>query len=86
MVLKPAEQTPISILVMLEMIADLVPAGVINILNGYGEEIGQALASSDRIAKIAFTGSTAVGHLILGNAARNLIPSTVELGGKSPNI
>jgi aldehyde dehydrogenase len=85
-VLKPAEQTPISILVMLEMIADLIPAGVINILNGYGEEIGHALASSDRIAKIAFTGSTAVGHLILGNAAKNLIPSTVELGGKSPNI
>ncbi len=85
-VLKPAEQTPISILVMMEMIADLLPAGVVNILNGYGEEIGQALASSDRIAKIAFTGSTAVGHLILGNAAKNLIPSTVELGGKSPNI
>ncbi|CAA0123517.1 Long-chain-aldehyde dehydrogenase [Halioglobus japonicus] len=85
-VLKPAEQTPISILVLMEMIADLVPPGVINILNGYGEEIGQALASSNRIAKIAFTGSTAVGHLILANAAKTLIPSTVELGGKSPNI
>jgi aldehyde dehydrogenase len=85
-VLKPAEQTPTSILVMMEMIADLLPAGVVNVLNGYGEEIGQALASSDRIAKIAFTGSTAVGHLILANAARTLIPSTVELGGKSPNI
>ncbi|MFV8816812.1 aldehyde dehydrogenase family protein [Haliea sp. E17] len=85
-ILKPAEQTPTSILVMMEMIADLLPAGVVNILNGYGEEIGQALASSDRIAKIAFTGSTAVGHIILANAAKNLIPSTVELGGKSPNI
>ena len=85
-VLKPAEQTPSSILVMMEMIADLLPAGVVNIVNGYGEEIGQALASSDRIAKIAFTGSTAVGHLILANAAKTLIPSTVELGGKSPNV
>jgi aldehyde dehydrogenase len=85
-VLKPAEQTPTSILVMMEMIADLLPAGVVNVINGYGEEIGQALASSDRIAKIAFTGSTAVGHLILANAAKTLIPSTVELGGKSPNI
>jgi aldehyde dehydrogenase len=85
-VLKPAEQTPASILVMMEMIADLLPAGVVNIVNGYGEEIGQALASSDRIAKIAFTGSTAVGHLILANAAKTLIPSTVELGGKSPNV
>ncbi len=85
-VLKPAEQTPVSILVLMEMIADLLPAGVVNIVNGYGEEVGQALASSDRIAKIAFTGSTAVGHLILANAAKTLIPSTVELGGKSPNI
>ena len=85
-VLKPAEQTPTSILVLLEMIADLLPAGVVNVLNGYGAEIGQALASSDRIAKIAFTGSTAVGHIILSNAAKTLIPSTVELGGKSPNI
>ena len=85
-VLKPAEQTPTSILVMMEIIGDLLPPGTVNILNGYGEEIGQALASSDRIAKIAFTGSTAVGHLILANAAKTLIPSTVELGGKSPNI
>ena len=85
-VLKPAEQTPVSILVLMELIADLLPPGVVNVLNGYGEEIGQALASSDRIAKIAFTGSTAVGHLILANAAKTLIPSTVELGGKSPNI
>jgi aldehyde dehydrogenase len=85
-ILKPAEQTPASVLVLMEMIGDLLPPGVVNILNGYGEEIGQALASSDRIAKIAFTGSTAVGHLILANAAKTLIPSTVELGGKSPNI
>ncbi len=85
-ILKPAEQTPVSILVLMEMIADLLPPGVVNILNGFGEEIGQALASSDRIAKIAFTGSTAVGHLILANAAKTLIPSSVELGGKSPNI
>jgi aldehyde dehydrogenase len=85
-ILKPAEQTPTSILVLMEMIADLLPPGTVNVLNGYGEEIGQALASSDRIAKIAFTGSTAVGQIILANAARSLIPSTVELGGKSPNI
>ena len=71
-VLKPAEQTPTSVLVMLEMVADLLPPGVINVLNGYGEEVGQALASSDRIAKIAFTGSTAVGHIILANAAKTL--------------
>ncbi|MEP4146546.1 MAG: aldehyde dehydrogenase family protein [Halioglobus sp.] len=85
-VLKPAEQTPASILVLMEIIGDLLPDGVVNVVNGYGEEIGQALASSDRIAKIAFTGSTAVGHLILANAAKTLIPSTVELGGKSPNV
>jgi aldehyde dehydrogenase len=85
-VLKPAEQTPASILVLMEVIGDLLPAGVLNVLNGYGAEIGQALASSHRIAKIAFTGSTAVGHLILANAAKTLIPSSVELGGKSPSI
>ena len=85
-ILKPAEQTPTSILVMMELIADLIPPGVVNILNGYGAEIGNALACSSRIAKIAFTGSTAVGQLVLENAARSLIPSTVELGGKSPNI
>ena len=85
-VLKPAEQTPVSILVLIEIIGDLLPAGVLNVLNGYGAEIGHALASSSRIAKIAFTGSTAVGHLILANAAKTLSPSTVELGGKSPSI
>lgn len=85
-VLKPAEQTPTSILVLMEKIADLLPAGVINIVNGFGTEAGQALATSNRVAKLAFTGSTAVGHHILKCAAESLIPSTVELGGKSPNI
>ncbi|MCW8832516.1 MAG: aldehyde dehydrogenase [Colwellia sp.] len=85
-ILKPAEQTPASILVLMEIIADLLPNGVLNIVNGYGKEAGEALATSTRIAKIAFTGSTAVGGHILKCAAENLIPSTVELGGKSPNI
>ncbi|KFZ36048.1 aldehyde dehydrogenase [Shewanella mangrovi] len=85
-VLKPAEQTPASILVLMELIGDLLPAGVINIVNGIGEEAGQALATSKRIAKLAFTGSTPVGQHILRCAADLLIPSTVELGGKSPNI
>lgn len=85
-VMKPAEQTPASILVMMELIGDLLPAGVVNIVNGYGAEAGQALATSKRIAKIAFTGSTPVGSHILKCAAENIIPSTVELGGKSPNI
>merc|ERR1712169_25617 len=84
-VMKPAEQTPASILVLAELISDLLPAGVLNIVNGVGEEAGQALATSKRIAKIAFTGSTPVGQHILKCAADSLIPSTVELGGKSPN-
>ncbi|PAU89449.1 aldehyde dehydrogenase [Pseudomonas sp. WN033] len=85
-VLKPAEQTPLSILVFAELIADLLPPGVLNIVNGYGREAGEALATSKRIAKLAFTGSTPVGRHILKCAAENIIPSTVELGGKSPNI
>ena len=85
-VLKPAESTPISILVMMELIADLLPPGVLNIVNGYGREAGMPLASSKRIAKIAFTGSTATGRVIAQAAATNLIPATLELGGKSPNI
>ncbi|MCK5811243.1 MAG: aldehyde dehydrogenase [Cocleimonas sp.] len=85
-VLKPAEQTPLSITLLMEIIADLLPAGVINIVQGFGPEAGQALATSPRIAKLAFTGSTAVGKHILKCAADSLIPSTVELGGKSPNI
>lgn len=82
-VLKPAEQTPASILVLAELIGDLLPPGVLNVVNGYGKEAGQALATSKRIAKIAFTGSTPVGKHILHAAADNLIPATVELGGKS---
>ena len=85
-VLKPAESTPISIMVMCELIADLLPAGVLNVVNGFGREAGMPLASSKRIAKIAFTGSTATGRVIAQAAATNLIPATLELGGKSPNI
>ena len=85
-VLKPAESTPVSILVLAELIADLLPAGVLNIVNGMGREAGMPLASSKRIAKIAFTGSTATGRVIAQAAASNLIPATLELGGKSPNI
>jgi len=85
-VMKPAEQTPASILVLMELVGDLLPPGVLNIVNGVGEEAGQALATSDRIAKLAFTGSTPVGQHILRCAAETLIPSTVELGGKSPNV
>ncbi|MFN7724427.1 MAG: aldehyde dehydrogenase family protein [Rubrivivax sp.] len=85
-VLKPAESTPISILVLTELIADLLPPGVLNVVNGYGREAGMPLASSKRIAKIAFTGSTATGRVIAQAAANNLIPATLELGGKSPNI
>jgi aldehyde dehydrogenase len=85
-VLKPAEFTPISILILLEVIADLVPPGTINIVNGYGREVGAPLANSKRIAKIGFTGSTATGRAIAAAAASNLIPATLELGGKSPNI
>jgi len=85
-VLKPAEQTPVSILKLMEVIGDLLPPGVLNVVNGFGKEAGEALATSKRIAKIAFTGSTPVGSHILKCAADNIIPSTVELGGKSPNI
>ena len=85
-VLKPAEQTPASILVFAEVIADLLPPGVLNIVNGFGIEAGKPLASSQRISKIAFTGETGTGRLIMGYASQNLIPVTLELGGKSPNI
>jgi len=85
-VLKPAESTPISILLLADLIADLLPAGVLNIVNGYGREAGMPLATSKRINKIAFTGSTATGRVIAQAAATNLIPATLELGGKSPNI
>jgi len=85
-VIKPAEQTPASILVLIELIADLLPDGVINIVNGFGVEAGKPLASSNRIRKIAFTGETTTGRLIMQYASQNLIPVTLELGGKSPNI
>ncbi|WP_024888706.1 MULTISPECIES: aldehyde dehydrogenase [Luteimonas] len=85
-VLKPAEQTPASILVLMEVIGDLLPPGVLNVVNGFGLEAGKPLASSPRIAKIAFTGETTTGRLIMQYASQNLIPVTLELGGKSPNI
>jgi len=85
-VLKPAEQTPVSILVWAEIVGDLLPPGVLNIVNGFGLETGKPLASSNRIAKIAFTGETTTGRLISQYASQNLIPVTLELGGKSPNI
>ncbi|MGG4493122.1 aldehyde dehydrogenase [Brevibacillus reuszeri] len=85
-VLKPAEQTPASIMVLMELIGDLLPPGVVNVVNGFGLEAGKPLASSNRIAKIAFTGETTTGRLIMQYASQNIIPVTLELGGKSPNI
>ncbi|MEV0700002.1 aldehyde dehydrogenase [Saccharopolyspora sp. NPDC050389] len=85
-VLKPAEQTPASIHVLVDLIADLLPAGVLNVVNGFGVEAGKPLASSSRVRKVAFTGETTTGRLILQYASQNIIPVTVELGGKSPNI
>jgi aldehyde dehydrogenase len=85
-VLKPAEQTPASIHVLMDVVADLLPAGVLNIVNGFGVEAGKPLASSSRIRKIAFTGETTTGRLISQYASENLIPVTLELGGKSPNV
>ena len=85
-VVKPAEQTPASIMVMLELIDDVVPDGILNVVNGYGPEAGQPLASSERISKIAFTGETTTGRLIMQYASENIIPVTLELGGKSPNV
>ncbi len=85
-VVKPAEQTPTSILVLMEIIGDILPAGVLNIVNGFGIEAGKPLATSPKIAKVAFTGETTTGRLILQYASENIIPATMELGGKSPNI
>ncbi|GAA1188169.1 aldehyde dehydrogenase family protein [Brevibacterium paucivorans] len=85
-VLKPAEQTPASIMVLMEIVGDLLPPGVVNVVNGFGVECGKPLASNPRIAKIAFTGETTTGRLIMQYASQNLIPITLELGGKSPNI
>jgi len=85
-VLKPAEQTPASVLYLMSLIGDLLPAGVVNVVNGFGIEAGKPLASSNRIGKVAFTGETTTGRLIMQYASANLIPVTLELGGKSPNI
>src|ERR1700682_5012042 len=85
-VIKPAEQTPLSLLVLAELIQDILPPGVLNIVNGFGLEAGKPLASNPRIAKIAFTGETTTGRLIMQYASENIIPVTLELGGKSPNI
>jgi aldehyde dehydrogenase len=85
-VVKPAEQTPTSIMVLMELIADVVPPGVINVVTGFGVEAGKPLASSNRVAKVSFTGETTTGRLIMQYASENLIPVTMELGGKSPNI
>ena len=85
-VLKPAEQTPMSIMVLMDIIGDLLPPGVLNVVNGFGIEAGKPLAQNKRIAKIAFTGETTTGRLIMQYASKNLIPVTLELGGKSPNI
>ena len=85
-VLKPAEQTPTSILLLMELLADILPPGVLNVVNGFGAETGKPLASSNRIRKIAFTGETTTGRLIMQYASQNIIPVTLELGGKSPNI
>jgi len=85
-VMKPAEQTPWSLLKVMEVIADLLPAGVLNIVNGFGVEAGKPLASSSRVSKVAFTGETTTGRLIMQYASENLIPVTLELGGKSPNV
>lgn len=85
-VVKAAEQTPIAILVLMDLIKDVVPPGVINVVNGFGVEAGKPLAQSSRISKVAFTGETTTGRLIMQYASENIIPSTMELGGKSPNI
>jgi aldehyde dehydrogenase len=85
-VLKPAESTPISIMVMMELIGDILPPGVVNIVNGFGAELGRALVTNKKVAKAAFTGSTTTGRLVMQYATENIIPVTLELGGKSPNI
>ena len=85
-VLKPAEQTPMSIMTLMDLIGDILPPGVLNVVNGFGVEAGKPLAQNKRIAKIAFTGETTTGRLIMQYASENLIPVTLELGGKSPNI
>src|SRR6188768_129146 len=85
-VLKPAEQTPMSIMVLMDIIGDILPPGVLNVVNGFGVEAGKPLAQNKRISKVAFTGETTTGRLIMQYASENLIPVTLELGGKSPNV
>src|SRR5690606_22399455 len=85
-VLKPAESTPTSIMVLMEIIGDLIPPGVVNIVNGFGSELGQSFVTKPKAAKAAFTGSTATGRMVMQYATENIIPVTLELGGKSPNI
>lgn len=85
-IVKPAEQTPTSIMILMELIQDVLPAGVLNVVSGFGPEAGKPLATSPRIQKVAFTGETTTGRLIMQYASENLIPVTMELGGKSPNI
>ena len=85
-VLKPAESTPISIMVLMDVIEDLLPAGVINIVNGFGAELGRTLVTNPKVSKAAFTGSTATGRMVMQYATENIIPVTLELGGKSPNV
>lgn len=85
-VIKPAEQTPSSLMALMELIADILPPGVVNVVNGFGVEAGKPLASNPRVAKVAFTGETTTGRLIIQYASENIIPVTLELGGKSPNI
>ncbi|MEM6289762.1 MAG: aldehyde dehydrogenase family protein [Myxococcota bacterium] len=85
-VIKPAEQTPVSLMMLMELAADLLPPGVVNVVNGFGVEAGKPLAQSSRIAKVAFTGETTTGRLIMQYATENIIPVTLELGGKSPNV
>ena len=85
-VIKPAEQSPLSIMMLMEMIADIVPPGVINVVHGFGPEAGKALATSNRVGKLTFTGETTTGKLIMQYASQNIVPLTLELGGKSPNI
>ena len=85
-VLKPAEQTPVGILELMKLVGDLLPAGVLNVVNGFGVEAGKPLASSPRISKVAFTGETTTGRLIMQYASENLVPVSLELGGKSPNV
>src|SRR6202041_639827 len=85
-VIKPAEQSPLSIMLLMELIADLLPPGVINVVHGFGPEAGKALATSKRVNKLTFTGETSTGKLIMQYASQNIVPVTLELGGKSPNI